>query len=65
MPDDEDAASSDRYRCRDVDEDGCDDCTPGDTDPSTDGTEVDADGFCNVTDCDDGYAMTYPGAGGQ
>jgi len=45
--------------CIDSDGDGCDDCAinAGPPDATNDGTDVDADGFCDVTDCDD----TAPG----
>jgi hypothetical protein len=39
--------------CSDVDQDGCNDCTNGDFDPSNDGLDSDGDGICNVGDPDD------------
>jgi hypothetical protein len=62
VPDAEDNAPGDPNRCMDTDADGCDDCSAGYQDPAADGTDMDADGFCDVTDCDDGWAPTHPGA---
>lgn len=39
--------------CGDSDLDGCDDCALGAFNPADDGTDVDGDGICDVTDCDD------------
>ena len=48
-----DQVPSDPLRCRDVDEDGCDDCANGFSDTFDDGTDTDADGICDVGDRDD------------
>ncbi len=53
-----DAAPLDPTRCRDVDEDGCDDCAVGrdgmgplvDFAPDADGPDADADGICDLGD---------------
>ncbi len=36
--------------CRDVDADGCDDCSSGTDDTTSDGTDTDGDSVCDVTD---------------
>ena len=43
----------DNYICRDVDADGCDDCSSGMDDPADDGTDTDIDGMCDLGDPDD------------
>jgi hypothetical protein len=53
VPNAEDSAPRDRYRCSDVDADGCDDCSSGSDDPVHDGTDTDGDGICNLGDPDD------------
>jgi cysteine-rich repeat protein len=40
----------DPARCRDTDTDTCDDCALGPADPANDGTDSDADGFCDLGD---------------
>jgi hypothetical protein len=39
--------------CRDLDLDGCDDCTSGTDNPANDGADADFDGICNIGDLDD------------
>ena len=39
--------------CSDNDLDGCDDCNGGSYDPTTDGTDFDGDGLCDLGDPDD------------
>ena len=39
--------------CRDVDQDGCDDCALGADDPANDGPDFDIDGICDLGDLDD------------
>ncbi len=46
----EDSAPSDPLVCRDLDGDGCDDCTSGSADVGNDGTDTDADGICDGGD---------------
>jgi hypothetical protein len=53
VPDAEDNDSLDRFVCRDVDGDGCDDCTSGLENAAEDGIDTDADGQCDLTDPDD------------
>ncbi len=48
-----DSAPLDPNVCRDLDIDGCDDCTNGSADPLNDGPDPDLDGICSVTDPDD------------
>lgn len=60
--DPEDGSPLDRYRCGDFDHDGCEDCTSGGFDPAGDGPDADADGACDLGDCDDGNPATFPGA---
>jgi hypothetical protein len=48
-----DAAPLDRFACRDVDADACDDCTSGAPAPAADGPDADADGSCDAGDPDD------------
>jgi hypothetical protein len=40
----------DRYSCRDIDRDDCDDCTGGTANPDSDGPDADADGLCDAGD---------------
>ncbi len=42
-----------RFICRDVDGDACDDCSSGTDDPFDDGPDFDGDGQCNLGDADD------------
>ena len=49
--------------CADTDNDGCDDCSSGVFKPSDDGTDNDADGICEVGDCDDGNPDVWIGPG--
>ena len=42
-----DAFPDNRFRCRDVDQDGCDDCTSGTANPSNDGPDANQDGICD------------------
>ncbi len=58
VPDESDAAPTNPLICRDLDEDGCDDCaiTGADGsggDVSNDGPDADGDGICNAGDPDD------------
>lgn len=53
VPDAEDAAPLNRFACRDVDGDGCDDCASGVENAADDGIDTDADGICNAGDADD------------
>jgi hypothetical protein len=54
VPDEDDAAPLNRYVCRDLDSDTCDDCSVAGTPaPSNDGTDTDGDGLCNAGDPDD------------
>ena len=51
-----DTAPYDASRCRDLDNDGCDDCTrvmTGGGETANDGIDSDGDGACNATDPDD------------
>ena len=41
--------------CRDVDADGCDDCSTGTDDPANDGTDSDGDGICDLGDACPGF----------
>ena len=50
VADGEDHDPLDPLACRDVDGDGCDDCTSGTDDPANDGTDADSDGTCDLTD---------------
>jgi len=53
VADGEDAAPLNKFACRDVDADGCNDCTSGLDDPAADGPDADGDGICNAGDADD------------
>jgi len=53
VDDDLDLYPFDPFRCRDVDNDTCDDCSSGSDDPANDGLDTDGDGRCNVDDRDD------------
>ncbi len=53
VPDAQDGQPTDRFACRDLDGDGCDDCTSGIEDASNDGLDTDSDGICNTGDADD------------
>ena len=46
----DDTAPFDPFVCRDVDNDGCDDCSSGTDDPANDGPDSDADGLCDAGD---------------
>ena len=56
--------------CGDSDNDLCDDCTNqvdgygplADNDPLNDGLDLDGDGYCEESDCDDGNPDIFPGA---
>ncbi len=50
VADSSDAAPHDRLVCRDVDADGCDDCSSGADAPAGDGPDADADGRCDAGD---------------
>ena len=50
VADADDSAPLDKFICRDVDADTCDDCSSGNDAPADDGTDTDADGLCNVGD---------------
>ncbi len=54
VADAQDGSPLDRFRCRDVENDSCDDCsvTGGPPNTGNDGTDTDGDGFCNVGDTD-------------
>jgi len=43
-----DWAPDDRFRCRDLDGDFCDDCSSGTADPFNDGPDSDGDGYCDA-----------------
>ena len=51
--DNQDTQPFDRFVCRDLDADGCDDCVSGFDDPANDGLDNDADGLCDGGDPDD------------
>ncbi len=53
VPDAADSNPLNSLVCRDVDADGCDDCSSGTDDPSNDGADFDGDGQCNLGDPDD------------
>ena len=53
VPDACDSHPSNPNLCRDLDNDGCDDCSSGTVDPANDGTDTDGDGMCDVGDTDD------------
>ena len=48
-----DSASTDQFKCRDFDQDQCDDCSSGISNTNQDGLDTDNDGTCNVGDADD------------
>jgi hypothetical protein len=48
--DSDDTDSLNAYICGDSDNDGCEDCTSGTSDPSNDGTDTDMDGTCDSGD---------------
>jgi hypothetical protein len=48
-----DSAPLDNTQCRDVDGDGCDDCSSGTDNPAADGIDTDSDGQCDSGDTDD------------
>lgn len=62
----DDPAPGDRFRCRDQDADGCDDCSGGFADPALDGPDADGDGFCSAGDCldTDPSSWRIPGEAG-
>ncbi|MDG1454736.1 MAG: hypothetical protein P8R38_00870, partial [Planctomycetota bacterium] len=49
----EDNAPTNPFSCRDIDNDGCDDCALGVNDPLNDGVDNDGDGLCDSADDDD------------
>jgi hypothetical protein len=49
----DDSDPDDANACRDLDLDGCDDCSSGTEDAANDGPDFDADGLCNAGDSDD------------
>lgn len=51
VPNGDDPAPGDRFRCQDQDADGCDDCSAGSADPAHDGPDEDGDGYCATGDC--------------
>ncbi|MCP3978439.1 MAG: hypothetical protein GY716_03775, partial [bacterium] len=58
--DDDDVDDTDRFRCRDEDNDGCDDCSSGTDDMANDGTDSDDDGICDVLDNCPNWTSTQP-----
>jgi glucose/arabinose dehydrogenase len=48
-----DAQPLNRFACRDVDADSCDDCSSGSDAPANDGLDADGDGSCDAGDPDD------------
>lgn len=52
VSDGEDEAPNDNTLCRDVDADGCDDCSSGFDNPANDGLDSDGDGICDLNDGD-------------
>jgi hypothetical protein len=48
-----DSDPENRFVCRDVDQDTCDDCVSGTDAPNDDGTDTDSDGLCDDGDPDD------------
>ena len=57
-----DSAPLDNTLCRDVDMDGCDDCSSGTDAPASDGTDTDSDGLCDAGDPDDDNDTVADGA---
>ena len=58
-----DGAPADRFACRDLDADTCDDCSGGGDDPASDGADGDGDGLCDAGDfngCDAGNGGCDP-----
>ncbi|MEC9475395.1 MAG: S8 family serine peptidase [Planctomycetota bacterium] len=51
--DSQDSAPLNPNFCRDLDADGCDDCSSGSDNPASDGTDTDGDGLCDLGDPDD------------
>ena len=49
----DDSVTTNPNVCRDLDNDGCDDCSSGHDDVSDDGLDSDSDGICNTGDNDD------------
>jgi len=62
VPDAEDAQALNRFACRDVDGDGCDDCSSGLDDAAGDGPDYDRDGTCDFGDADDDNDTVLDGA---
>jgi large repetitive protein len=54
VADSADARPRDDKRCRDSDDDGCDDCTSGKDDVKNDGPDSDGDGVCDASSDRDG-----------
>jgi large repetitive protein len=53
VPDKDDTVRTDQDRCRDSDNDGCDDCAGGQgPDPAQDGPDANGDGICDAKDAD-------------
>jgi hypothetical protein len=48
-----DSAPFNKFVCRDLDLDGCNDCSSGTDNPLADGTDVDGDGICSAGDSND------------
>jgi len=53
VADTSDSAPLNANVCRDADLDGCDDCSSGTDNPTSDGTDTDSDGLCDLGDTDD------------
>ncbi len=60
--DGDDNAPLDPTICRDLDGDGCDDCSSGFDAPNNDGLDTDSDGLCDVGDPDDDNDGVLDGA---
>ena len=64
VADGSDSAPTNALRCRDVDADGCDDCSSGTDAPGNDGADFDLDGLCDRGDPDDDNDGVLDGADG-
>jgi hypothetical protein len=60
-----DAAPLNRLACRDTDNDQCDDCSSGTSNPALDGPDFDHDGLCDRGDPDDDNDGVLDGSDGQ